>query len=1198
MASPEIASSIPDFIGPYQILERLGRGGMGVVYRAAHERTGALAAVKTVLVPSGRHLGAIRREIQALARVQHPGIVRIVDEGVDTDGLPWYAMELLNGMSLREYRFTPSSMTPVGAPTRSAEVAPERDAFIAPTSPLPRKHWKPVLSIFRKLCAPLAYVHGEGLVHCDLKPENVFLRFDLHPVLVDFGLMSRFGSDLHREILDVDLFMGTAEYMAPEQWEGKPVDARTDLYALGCILFEAIAGRPPFSGDRGQLYRAHLAKPPPRLSEHVSDVPEDLDDLLLRLLAKRPRDRIGHADEVARLLAILGAEGPREVGPTARPYLFRPSFSGRGQATHEVIELVATGTENGRIVVLEGESGVGKTRLAMEAARMSKRGGVRVLTGECSPILHDQPHAIGSVLHPFKSILVHITDLVRERGDATFHELLDGRARILARVEPQIALLPQTDALPELVTLSVDAERARMLSALVATLSALGREQRTFIVLDDIQWADELTLELFHLLVRMQSSWRDVVILATCRTEEMPASVQRLTAHDDVGHVRLARLGPRAVETVVSEMLGFPPPSHFAQFMAEQTGGNPFFVAEYPRAAMTRGLLMRDGQGKWSVTLHEGRYDALGLPNTLDDVLALRLDTLAADARAFVDAAAVLGREASPQITQRVSERADRTVRVGIEELLRKQILTESADGRLRFAHDKLREVTYDRIDPKHRHALHRRAAEAIEALAKTPSPAALAYHWEEGGEPARAIVYLEQAADLAIAAGAHRDAAAHLERLLSLAGKPGASVAARHQTARWHRQLGAAHLASGALDTSRDHSSRALALLDLAPPQSPGEWAVKLVTELARQVAHRLLPPKTYEEPTSQTRLAEATQASGTIARIAFFENDALQIVASALWSINLAERASHLMEAARNYSGLGWVFGLAGLHKVADGYFDRAHATGAAQKDYAGLIFSLTSEAVYRIGRGQWKRAAKVLADCDAPLDVLKDPQARELVETLRGHPDYFAGRFDEAISRHRFVLDSARQRENRQHEAWSLYCAARSALELERYAEAIEDLETAAGLLDDVPDLMSEVTCYGLLASARCRVQDLQGATRAARRAEEAIGSRAPTVFLMLHGYEGIVEVALARLAAAPPAERGARDAEFRRALRRLSGATRTFPVGAPRVARWRARYFELLGDAGRARRWASREAELAKELGVPIAASRAPTWPERP
>lgn len=1167
----------PDLVGPYRIQERLGRGGMGVVYRATHLRTGALAAVKTVLVPNERHLGAIRREIQALARVNHPGVVRIVDEGLDGEGLPWYAMELLQGMTLREYRFVPGdvalspregywAMNLASRATRSADVsngAPPLPPAKPTDVPLAPEQRAAVLGIFRKLCAPLAFVHGEGLVHCDLKPENVFLRYDGRPVLVDFGLISRFGTDLHREVLDVDLFMGTAEYMAPEQWEGKPVDARTDLYALGCILFEALAGAPPFRGDRGTLYTAHLTTPAPRLSSFAEDVAPGLDELLSRLLAKNPRDRIGHADEVERLLGALGAEGISEPGPSARPYLFRPSFSGRGQATTDVVTLVSASSEEGRVVILEGESGVGKTRLAMEAARMAKRGGIRVLTGECSPVVNQSARSQGTVLHPFQPLLLHVADLVRERGSTTFDDLLNGRALVLARVEPQIMLLEDARRLPSLVPLSADAERARMLSALMETLAALGREKRTFLLIDDVQWADELTHELLHFLVQRADSWKNIVILATCRSEEVPERIRALLEQPSVGHVRLGRLSPQAVGTLVADMLGFPPPDPFSAFLTRQTGGNPFFVAEYLRAAMTRGLLVRDQLGKWTVTLRDGHYDELGLPNTLVDLLALRLESLGVEARAFIDAAAILGREAPAPLIGRVAGRSERMTRDGIEELLRKQILEESIRGRLRFAHDKLREVTYERLDAGRRVDGHRRAAEAIEAIVESPSPAALAYHWEEGGEPQRAVGYLEEAAKVAIGAGAHHEAANHLERLIALAGPPGPKRSDRRRAAGWHRRLGEAQLAAGALDTSRAHAERALALLELPLPSTKGEWVAKLFGELSRQLLHRLLPTTTYEEPERRLLLAEATQASGTVARIAFFENDALQIVASALWSINLAERAGHLLEAARNYSGLGWVFGLSGLHRIADGYFERARRTGVEHHDYSGLVFTLTSEAVYRIGRAQFDRAIEALAACEAPVAKLGDPQARELVETLRGHPDFFAGRYDAAIARHRFVLDSARSRQNRQHEAWSLYCAARSALALGRHEEAIEDLEEAAQLLESQTDLLSQITCHGLLASARCRAGDLEGAIEAAKATDEAIGGRPATVFLTLHGYEGIVEVAIARLAAAPPEERRALRREATRALRRLDRVARTFPVGAPRAAELRARLRETVG-----------------------------------
>lgn len=1195
----------PERVGPYRILERLGRGGMGIVYRAAHVRTGALAALKTVLLPSGKHLAAIRREVQALARIDHPGVVRIISEGIGTDGLPWYAMQLLHGMSLREHRFELSPARGMAAQDgywamniASRAVRPTADAgrpVATPQRPTPqgapldRRSIAGMLGIFRKLCAPLAYVHGEGLVHCDLKPENIFLQSEGDPVLVDFGLISRFGSGLYRESLDVELFMGTAEYMAPEQWEGKPVDARTDLYALGCILFEAIAGRPPFAGDRNQMYRAHLLEEAPRLSSLAPEAPAELDELVAGLLHKRPRDRIGHADDVARRLAMLGAAGPREVGPTPRPYLFRPSFSGRGHATNEVVGLISAEGERGRLVIIEGESGVGKTRLAMEAARMAKRGGIRVLTGECAAQLDTPDHddtVHAAPLLPFKAPLLYVADRVREEGKLAFTALLGDRARVLARIEPEIGLLDQTAQLPRLVPLSAEAERARILAAVTETLAALGAEKRTFLVLDDIQWADELTQDLLHFLMAQTEAWPNVVILATCRGESIPPAVRSLMKIEDVGHLRLARLGPRAVESVVTDMLGVPPPGHFAEFLTRQTAGNPFFVAEYLRAAMTHGLLARDAGGKWSVTVAGGHYDELGLPSSLVDLLAMRLDTLGGESRSLLEAFAVLGREAPADLAQAVAGLTDRAARLGVEELFRKQVLEESGRGALRFAHDKLREVTYERLAADRRTNLHRSAAETIERRIAEPAPATLARHWERAKNEGRAIHFLELAAEKAMATGAHREATAALHRVLELAGPAGATNVERRRAANWHRRLGEAHLAGGQLAKASEHSSRSLALLEHPPPTTTGGWGARLFGQLMLQVVHRALPPRTYEEPERRDVLSEATQATGTIARIAFFENDPVRIVGCSLWSINLAERAGHLVEAARNYSGLGWVFGLSGLHAVADNYFARARRTGLETNDWNGLIFSLTSEAVYRIGRAQWELANDALTACEEPCRITGDQQALELVETLRGHPEYFAGRFDAAISRHRYVLDSARSRQNAQHEAWSLYCGARSALALDRADEAIVDLEAAARLLEDQTDEMSQITCFGLLASARCRLGDLEGADEAANRTLEAIGSKAPTVFLTLHGYEGVVEVGIAKLAAAnTKSERKQIAGSVRRSLRKMKRAAKTFVVGAPRVALLEARFHAALADVDSAKKSLNRGIDDARNLSMP-------------
>ncbi len=200
-----------------------------------------------------------------------------------------------------------------------------------------------VATVFRRLCEPLAYVHGNGVVHKDLSPANVFLVGDDRPVLFDFGLAARRSrpSGGAREILDLGgVARGTAHYMAPEQARGQPVDARADVYALGCMLYEALCGRPPFLGDSAAaVLMQHVCDEPVPPSQLSRRVPAELDDLLLRMLAKLPRDRIGYVEDVASALEAIatppgqGATGElAEASPRPRAYTYRPGLAGRGDS--------------------------------------------------------------------------------------------------------------------------------------------------------------------------------------------------------------------------------------------------------------------------------------------------------------------------------------------------------------------------------------------------------------------------------------------------------------------------------------------------------------------------------------------------------------------------------------------------------------------------------------------------------------------------------------------------------------------------------------------------------------------------------------------------------------------------------------------------------------------------------------------------
>ncbi|MEY4513536.1 MAG: hypothetical protein RLZZ450_5658, partial [Pseudomonadota bacterium] len=295
--------------GEYELLSALGVGGMGVVYRARHGGTGREVALKTVACQNGVAVEALYREVQALSRLSHPGIIRIVDHGI-ADGLPWYAMELLRGMTLREHldiwfeRDAESSL-PTSPAGRGSSREPRTVVGPQPTHVQRRE----LLRIARQLCDALTMLHGAGLVHGDLNPGNIFIQDDGQPVLFDFGLASQFRREDGRAPLEAaGQVRGTFDYMAPEQVLGAPLDARADLYGLGCTLFEGLTGQRLFSDPSpSNVLSRHLSDTPRRPSSLVSELDPQLDELVLGLLAKSPAHRIGYAEDVADALDTLDA---------------------------------------------------------------------------------------------------------------------------------------------------------------------------------------------------------------------------------------------------------------------------------------------------------------------------------------------------------------------------------------------------------------------------------------------------------------------------------------------------------------------------------------------------------------------------------------------------------------------------------------------------------------------------------------------------------------------------------------------------------------------------------------------------------------------------------------------------------------------------------------------------------------------------
>ena len=783
-------------VGSYLIDRELGRGGMGVVYAGRHEATGAPAAVKTVTEADSRRMFQIRREIDALARLAHPGVVRILGHGVD-GGFPWYAMELLDGLTLegvhrafleRPLRATASNrfgdtttaVLPLSAGALNAPDWTESPRTVAPAIRFEAAggHLAEAMGLVVRLCETLAFVHGEGVIHRDLKPSNIFVTAGGLPVLVDFGLVAHVGGVTGRDVLDETWMAGSCLFMAPEQISGELLDPRADLYTLGCIMYLLITGRPPFDGTTTEVVNQHLQASAPPPSASVDGVPHELDQLVLRLLAKQPRNRVGHAYDVAAALQRLRVTAPTwdEELPRTRTYLYRPPLVGR-EAVLEEIDGRTKRLADGRcsLVLLGGESGVGKTRVALEIASRVVARGQEVATSTCTPTLPP--------LNPLRPLLQHIADYCVEQGAAASERLVGERGPVMAAYEPALSGIPGQEKREAPAPLPQAAARSRLFRSLSETLAAYTAAVPTLLVVDDLQWADELTCAFFeHLAAAPLTADMRLVVLGTYRSEERTPALEKLLAAEHTVGFTLSRLSTNYVGAMVAGMLSLSnPPAAFVRFLADKTEGNPFFLAEYLRTAVSEQVLIRTRSGHWTLAETDDPTDviceSLPLPRSLREVIGRRLETLSPRAAGVLGCATVIGREFDLGVLQQVAGLEEHELAAALTELVDRHVIENAEAGGFRISHDKLREIPYAALGDE-RCSLHGRVAATLEALHKGDDRfhGVLGNHWSRAEQPALAAPHLERAGDRALTLYAPADAIGFYRNALTALEASGAA--------------------------------------------------------------------------------------------------------------------------------------------------------------------------------------------------------------------------------------------------------------------------------------------------------------------------------------------------------------------------------------------------------------------------------------
>ena len=279
------------YLGRYYLSERLGEGGMAVVYKAYDtrlERDVAIKIIRSEAFPADEMYQVLKRferEAKSLAKLSHPNIIKVYDYG-EHEGSPYLVMEYFPGGTLKKLF----------------------------DGPVP---WQYAVQLLLPVARGLAYAHGRGILHRDIKPANILIAEGGEPMLSDFGIAKLFGADKASKLTDSGAAIGTPEYMAPEQWIGT-TSPRSDLYSLGIVLYEMVTGRKPYIADTPaaiMLKQATAPLPSPR--KFVGELPQDLESILIKALAKEPENRYKDLDDFTFALAKLNA-GSQAVSPFSR----------------------------------------------------------------------------------------------------------------------------------------------------------------------------------------------------------------------------------------------------------------------------------------------------------------------------------------------------------------------------------------------------------------------------------------------------------------------------------------------------------------------------------------------------------------------------------------------------------------------------------------------------------------------------------------------------------------------------------------------------------------------------------------------------------------------------------------------------------------------------------------------------------------
>lgn len=752
----------------YSIAERLGRGGTCEVFRLIQQETSEIYALKVLL--GSQNARRFRREFRSMSRLEHPSIARVYEYG-EYEERPCYSMEFIAGGDMKEwYR------NELGIVSTGAGKAPELEC-----------DFQAIVDMFLAICKPLSYIHSKKILHRDLKPANIMLTDDGQIRLMDFGLIKEL--DIIQETLTrTGTFVGTVAYMSPEQGMGRQLDPRSDLYSLGVILYEGLTGRLPFLGTSVvQVLMKHINSPPEKPSLINPHVPPILEQLALSLLQKEPSARPASAEEVLEQLHLYRQGGlvsldtlqqtmVSDVDHTttaASPGLLVPGLIGR----EDEMDLVRGGLENLRygkpgVLSVFGELGVGKSAFVKEIGTSARMHGFSLVRGACTEV---ERFPYGAFIRPLESI----ADRLASKDEEYSREIIGAAGPVLASICPAFKQIPWISGQAPVEPLEPLQAKLRNFDAIRTVLENFSRENGLVMILEDLQWADDLSFELIHFLARnfcrTDRQRPSLLLIQTWRPEDMPKLgapgrfQKNLKQFECYQEINLKPLVKDQVALMIEAMLGDKEiDSLVVDEVYKDSSGNPFFIEEIVKNLVEQDILRKDN-GVWVLDLSdtldsipaitmEGLTSAvISVPDRVRDLISQRLEKLDEEILINLRVAAVIGHEFDFDLLLAVTGADEDELLDQLDDALKEDVVEEVKGGGgevFRFRQNMIRQVLYNGLNQRRLSRIHRKVAEAIQNEYGADEPEVwelLAFHYDRGNRAIEAIRYYSRSAERVI---------------------------------------------------------------------------------------------------------------------------------------------------------------------------------------------------------------------------------------------------------------------------------------------------------------------------------------------------------------------------------------------------------------------------------------------------------------